>query len=343
MDSIITATDPFAPPFFDFLLGFPSASTCRKRHLSPWTQPFSRLVVLTHGMRQYWHGGSLQSVYRHGILLLSSTELSSLLPYPCENCCPLPSVCFALEWDAGEDDRPFCLWPFLLFFPQACGSWLKLHESPLEHCPCDFHWKHSPIFLATKAFLSFLTFGNWSVWSWQEFCDFDLYYPSRIASESISLTDNCAWSHRTSKSWTLSFCKVMVTKSASPCTASDAPVERTYSSSMYAICLPRKNRSVFWARCSSTLTLFRKVDCVLISFLEADAIIASSTSKSRKSFFIIDRDVLCSSIDLAISISLIQSMVTWGSAVRTQTSIPKFDFQLWNSRVRKISMIPFRN
>ena len=29
----------FAPPFFDFMLGFSSAS-CRKWHLSPYTQPF---------------------------------------------------------------------------------------------------------------------------------------------------------------------------------------------------------------------------------------------------------------------------------------------------------------
>ena len=33
----------FAPPFFDLLLGFPSASTCRKWHLLPYTHPFSDL------------------------------------------------------------------------------------------------------------------------------------------------------------------------------------------------------------------------------------------------------------------------------------------------------------
>ena len=51
---------------------------------------------------------------------------------------------------------------------------------------------------------------------------------------------------------------------------------------MHAICLPRKNRSEFWARCSSTLALFLKFDCVLWSFSKAEAIIALSISKSRK-------------------------------------------------------------
>ena len=48
-------------------------------------------------------------------------------------------------------------------------------------------------------------------------------------TEGISLTDNRAWSCRASKSWTSSFCKLIVTKSASPCTASEAPVARKYS------------------------------------------------------------------------------------------------------------------
>ena len=43
---------------------------------------------------------------------------------------------------------------------------------------------------------------------------------------------------------------------------------------------------------------------------------------------VIDRDVTSSSIDLAISTSLIQSIVT---AVRVQTSVLKLIFQLWNS------------
>ena len=42
-------TDPFAPPFFDFLLGFSSASTCRKWLLSPYVHQDSDLQLLTHG------------------------------------------------------------------------------------------------------------------------------------------------------------------------------------------------------------------------------------------------------------------------------------------------------
>ena len=98
---------------------------------------------------------------------------------------------------------------------------------------------------------------------------------------------------------------------------------------MYAVSLPRKNRSCFWARCSSTLTLFRKCTCVLRIFSNADAIIASSISKSGNRFVsTIDRDVISSSIDFAISTSLIQSFVTWGWAVFRQTSSLKLVFQL---------------
>ena len=37
---------------------------------------------------------------------------------------------------------------------------------------------------------------------------------------------------------------------------------------MYAICLPHKNRSYFWARSSSTLTLFRKWTCLSRSLFQ---------------------------------------------------------------------------
>ena len=53
-----------------------------------------------------------------------------------------------------KDDRPFRLWPCPLF-PDSWMSWLKLHESPLEHCPRAFHWKHSPTFLSTQASFPF--------------------------------------------------------------------------------------------------------------------------------------------------------------------------------------------
>ena len=95
---------------------------------------------------------------------------------------------------------------------------------------------------------------------------------------------------------------------------------------------------------SSTLTLFRKIDCVLMSFFKADAIIASSTSESGKLCCpVIDRDVTSSSIALATWISLIHSMKTWGSAVRIQNFSSEIKLSaLKFHRVRELSKIPFR-
>ena len=65
-------------------------------------------------------------------------------------------------------------------------------------------WSFTAVFNCWKfGFLFFV--DSWSykantVWSWTEFCNFDLHNPSRITSEGISLTDCSAWSHLTSKS-----------------------------------------------------------------------------------------------------------------------------------------------
>ena len=69
-------------------------------------------------------------------------------------CVPRRQYGFAFAWKAGEDDRTFRLWPSP-FFPLASGSWLKLHESPVEHCPCAFHWKHSNTFISPQALFLF--------------------------------------------------------------------------------------------------------------------------------------------------------------------------------------------
>ena len=89
---------------------------------------------------------------------------------------------------------------------------------------------------------------------------------------------------------------------------------------MYALCLLRKNRSEFRARCSSTLTLFRTWMWVLRSFFNADAIIASSISNSWKSCCsTIDRDVISSSIDFAVPTSFgSRSIEIWGSVRQQQ-------------------------
>ena len=82
---------------------------------------------------------------------------------------------------------------------------------------------------AFHCFEQFLNHTKPSIWSWAEFCNFDLYNPSRIKSEGISLTDNSAWSHLTSKSWTSPFYKLIGNKSGCACAASQATVARKYS------------------------------------------------------------------------------------------------------------------
>ncbi len=57
----------------------------------------------------------------------------------------------------------------------------------------------------------------------------------------------------TSKSWSSSVCKRVLTKSARSCTVSKTPAVRKYSQIIYAICFPRKNRSEFL---SSSLVIY---------------------------------------------------------------------------------------
>ena len=62
--------------------------------------------VAMYNLSDTRHDGFLQNLNRRGISFLSN-EFSCLLSDPYEDFCPSPSVCFAFEWDAGEDDRPF--------------------------------------------------------------------------------------------------------------------------------------------------------------------------------------------------------------------------------------------
>ena len=118
------------------------------------------------------------------------------------------------------------------------------------------------------------------------------------------------------------------------------PVARDYSYIMYAICLLRKNRSCFWARCSSTHSV-GKLTARRESSFRADAIIASRKSKSRKLCCpIIDRELTRSSIDLAISTALIQSIVIWRSAVRRK---PQFWSWLSSFEIPSCQKMHFRN
>ena len=95
-------------------------------------------------------------------------------------------------------------------------------------------WSFTDVFNLEKLTCPLFRMVSWSynaktVWSWTESCNLDSYNPSRITSEGISLADNRAWSHPTSKSWTSSFCELILNKSDRPCTASWAPVARKCS------------------------------------------------------------------------------------------------------------------
>ena len=51
-----------------------------------------------------------------------------------------------------------------------------------------------------------------------------MYNPSKTISVGVSLADSRASSHRTSKSWSFSFCRRMLNRSDNPCAALYAPV-----------------------------------------------------------------------------------------------------------------------
>ena len=89
-----TATDPFAPPFLDFLLGFSSASKCRKQQSLPYMHPVSHLSFWHTGGCQQSHDGSVHfhlRIFLHGIRHFLLKGLSPLGPRPFEGF--LSSVC----------------------------------------------------------------------------------------------------------------------------------------------------------------------------------------------------------------------------------------------------------
>ena len=110
VDSFNIATDPFAPPFFDFFVGlFFCLNMSEMAFVAICTSFFQTCNSDTREDARTHMTEFLQTLNRHGISLFLSEELSSLLPDSFEDFCPSPSVCFAFEW--GEDDRTFRLWP----------------------------------------------------------------------------------------------------------------------------------------------------------------------------------------------------------------------------------------
>ena len=285
-----------------------------------------------------------------------------------------PSVCLAFERDAGEVDRPFRLW-LLALFPEARESWLKQHESPLEHCPCAFHWKHS-YFPLNIGVVSFLTLGDWTpfhkivpgfeIQISRHLINMKFHRSPQLSTIPCLIFRATSWSYKdiTFQSWA-SICTILRgsgLKAFHSLIIVHDPIShrnlghrhsamsywphRRVPVVLHTLQLHGNTRRsctqfVFLVRIGRNfelvaprhLLLFRKFDCVMKRFFKADAIIASSISKWRKLCCpVIDRDVTSSSIDLATSPSLIHSTVTWGSAVRRQTSVLKLTFQLWSSK-----------
>ena len=84
----------------------------------------------------------LQNLNRHGISLVSRVFL--FIARSLWGFLLLAVSQFCLRVGCGRRRSSFCLW-LLPLFPGTLGSWLKVHKSPFEHCPCAFHWKHSRV------------------------------------------------------------------------------------------------------------------------------------------------------------------------------------------------------
>ena len=140
---------PFAPLFFDSLLGFSASSTCRKNMFCHSCILFVKCSSDTREDACKLHDRLVQFLHWHGILFLLSKDLPSFS----SDDFPFPSG-VAFDFGASEDVRSFCLRSSLPL-PEALTPWWKPHESPLEHCPVGCHCQQSPTFLSTLALLSF--------------------------------------------------------------------------------------------------------------------------------------------------------------------------------------------
>ena len=219
-------------------------------------------------------------------------------------------------------------WPNKFRSRSTTGSSMLSHELVVNIWS---KWSFTAVFTC-RSFGFLFRAVSWSykantVWRWAEFCNFDLYNPSRIISEGISLTDKSAWPiwrwslgrrHLVNLQRTILRVLVLLHWLWSH--------ENTHTWCTQLVFLVRIGRVL--ERAALRLTLFQKCVCALRSLFHADAIIASSISKSGNSCPTIDRDVMSSSVAPS---SLIQSTVIWGSAVLRQSSILKLTYQLWNS------------
>ena len=251
-------------------------------------------------------------------LLLNIVHVSST-----ENTIPLSS----LRWRSFFSDS----W-WLIFFPQLrSGLW-------------SFEFSSSD-----------QTVNNLSVHCFERFLDHTEPRLSEPEQNPVILTFTlcegsylkaCRWrSHRTSKSWTSSFCKRILNKSESPCTAYKLWLdENAHRSCQQFVSSVRVGR-VFERVALRHLLFFGSEHACRDVFFSMQTQSSHQAYRSRGSLRpVIDCDVTRSSIDFAISTSLIHCIVRWGSADFEHTSVLKLTFQLWNSMESgKFSQVQFRN
>ena len=161
------------------------------------------------------------------VLFLSDSHICFQIQSHGWNCASLLGTLFFFAFHWSHSPTFFATWAFFPLRPLEVAPLSTVSFRTLKFCVLIV-W---PICSITDVFsLWYLgcpfyrivsrSYKADTVWRWTESCSIDLYKPSKTIYACTSLADNRAWSHRTSKSWTLSFCRRTLNKSESSCTAS---------------------------------------------------------------------------------------------------------------------------
>ena len=179
------ATETGAPPFFDFAELLLCLNMSELAHLAIYTS-FSGLVILTHVRMLEFTWRVCTDLDRRGISLFLSEDLSSFVAWFLRGLCVPRRRSVLPSSGMREKTIVMVISGLRHCFLKLLWKWQKLHESPLELCPCAFHWKHSPTFLSSQAFIPFwllvtdlrsttpsqtLTFRVLIIWSTWSFTD----------------------------------------------------------------------------------------------------------------------------------------------------------------------------
>ena len=246
MDSFNIATDPCAPPFFDILLGFPSASTCQKWHLSPYTHPF----LTCNSDKREDARIYMTDFHRFWIGLECHSYLSSFPFYSPRGQGVMTETACAFQWKHS----PTFLSTQDLFPFWTLGDWSPFHNIAPDSEVLEFSSSDPYEVLQLSSIVN-----NSASHCFEQILDRTKQTQSEAEQNSVILTCSILpgsylrafhslitvhdpiWrrnlEHRRSVS--------LQRTNLSPCTASYAPVARKYSKIVYAICLPRENRSHF--------------------------------------------------------------------------------------------------